>query len=200
MPSRPLLTEPICAPILALLPVRAPRLVPSIFRTAILERQRLPLDVTDATCTCGGRLDSLGRHRGACPQSGRLRTRAIGPERTVARICREAGAVVRTNMKLRDMNIVCPANDDREIEVLQSSVCGTGQWMLHCAVPQLLVVQLAPMLRTWMVQCCFELAETRRPSMPSWSTGAVAISWWWPFRLGRGGVVTDFGHSNFGQK
>ena len=40
-------------------------LVPSIFRTALLERLRLPLDVTDVTCTCGGRLDSLGRHRGA---------------------------------------------------------------------------------------------------------------------------------------
>ena len=34
---------------------------PSLFRTAILERLRLPLDVTDATCTRGGRLDSLGR-------------------------------------------------------------------------------------------------------------------------------------------
>ena len=97
-------------------------MVPSLLRTAILERLRLPLDVTDATCTCGGRLDSLGRHRGACPQSGRLHTRAIGPERTVARICREAGAVVRTNMKLRDMNIVCPANDDREIEVVASGL------------------------------------------------------------------------------
>ena len=78
--------------------------MPSLFRTAILERLRLPLDVTDATCTCGGRLDSLVRHRGSC----------LG--------CQEAGAVVRTNMKLRDMNIVCPANDDHEIKVVASGL------------------------------------------------------------------------------
>ena len=87
----------------------------------------------------GGRLDSLGRQRGACPESGRPRTRPIGPERT---ICREVGAVVRTNMKLRDKNIVVPANDEREIEVV-------WQWMSHCAVPHLLVVLFAPMRRTW---------------------------------------------------
>ena len=97
-------------------------LAPSIFRTALLERLRLHLDVTDATCTCGGHVDHLGRHRGACPQSGRLRTRAVGPERTLARICREAGAMSRTNVKLRDMNITCPANDEREIEVVASGI------------------------------------------------------------------------------
>ena len=39
-------------------------------------------------------------------------------ERTLARVCREAGAVVRTNVKLRDMNIPVSATDERAIEVL----------------------------------------------------------------------------------
>ena len=31
-------------------------------------------------------------HRGACPRSGRLKSRVTAPERTLARLCREAGA------------------------------------------------------------------------------------------------------------
>ena len=51
-----------------------------------------------------------------CSQSGRLRTRAMASERTLARVCREAGAIVRTNVKLRDM-IAVRADDERCIEV-----------------------------------------------------------------------------------
>ena len=57
-----------------------------LFRNLVLERFRLPLDVTDAVCECGCRLDTEGRHRAVCARSGRLRTRAVGPERTLARI------------------------------------------------------------------------------------------------------------------
>ena len=46
----------------------------------------------------------------------RLKTRALAPERTLARVCREAGATVRC----RDMNLAVAANDDRAIEVLSS--------------------------------------------------------------------------------
>ena len=42
---------------------------PQLFRVLVLERLRLPLDVTDATCECGSRLDLLGRHR-APPVTG----------------------------------------------------------------------------------------------------------------------------------
>ena len=67
-------------------------------------------------------LDSFGRHRAVCPRSGRLRTRAVGPERTLARVCREAGATVRYNTKLRDMNVAVAAEDERAIEVLASGL------------------------------------------------------------------------------
>ena len=67
---------------------------PHLFRTP-----RLP--VTEAFCECGSPLDVWGRHRAACPRSGRLRARAVGPERSLARVCREAGATVRCHAKLR---------------------------------------------------------------------------------------------------
>ena len=43
-----------------------------------------------------------------------------GTERSLARVCREAGATVRCNTKLRDMNVHVPAQDERAIEVLAS--------------------------------------------------------------------------------
>ena len=91
---------------------------PETFRVLALERLRLPIHVTDALCECGAPLDHSGRHRGACPHSGRLKRRAMVPERTLARVCREAGALVRFNVKLRDMNVTVPVDDDRAIEVL----------------------------------------------------------------------------------
>ena len=110
------------------------------FRTLLLERLRLPLPLTEASCEgCGSVLDALGRHRASCPVTGRLRIRAGPVERTLARIFREAGARVRFNAFLRDMNIGVPAGDGRRIEVLaQDLPCFGGaswQWTPRCAVP-----------------------------------------------------------------
>ena len=90
---------------------------PNLFRNLILERLKLPLAVTDATCECGAPW-TVGKGRAACSQSGRLHTRAVAPEKTLARVCREAGAIVRTNVKNRDMNIAVRADDERCIEVV----------------------------------------------------------------------------------
>ena len=104
------------------------QLQPDTFRVLTLERLRLPIHVTEARCSCGAPLDLLGRHRGACPRSGRLKSRAVPTEHTLARVCREAGAVVRSNVKLRDMNVTVPVEDERAIEVVAS-----GLPMLHGA-------------------------------------------------------------------
>ena len=98
------------------------RIAPDLFRTLILERLRLPLLVCEVRCECGLLVDGHGRYRAACPHSGRLRTRASAPERTLARVCREAGASVRFNAKLVDMNRAVPADDAREVEVLASGL------------------------------------------------------------------------------
>ena len=56
---------------------------PMHFWTLVLERLRLPLLLTEARGECGGQNDIFGRHRAACPQSGRLKRRAVPTERTV---------------------------------------------------------------------------------------------------------------------
>ena len=56
-------------------------------------------------------------------------------ERTLARVCREAGATVRINTKLRDMNLSVPATDKRAIEVLASGLpMNHGAWTSQCGV------------------------------------------------------------------
>ena len=92
---------------------------PFLFRTLLLERLRLPLLVTEAVCEeCGAPLDVNGRHRAACPASGRPKTRAAPMERVIARVCREARATVRFNTMLKYMNVGAKAGDERRIEVL----------------------------------------------------------------------------------
>ena len=44
------------------------KMQPGVFRTVILERLRLPLDITNCRCECGGSVDNLGHHRAACPR------------------------------------------------------------------------------------------------------------------------------------
>ena len=99
------------------------RIEGGLFRTLILERLRLPLQVAEAVCECGADLDREGRHRAVCTRSGRLKTGALAPKRTLARVCREAGATERFNAKLRDMNLLSlAADDERAIEVLASGL------------------------------------------------------------------------------
>ena len=55
----------------------------------------------------------------ACPCTGWLKRRAPPFERILARICREAGARVRTNKLVRDLNVPrVSVNDQRRIEVI----------------------------------------------------------------------------------
>ena len=49
---------------------------PHLFRTLLLERLRLPLQFTKATCEgCQAPLDMFGHHRGSCARSGRVKRR-----------------------------------------------------------------------------------------------------------------------------
>ena len=67
-------------------------------------------------------LDELGDHRAACPVAGVLGPQGAPLERAAARICREGGARVATNVLLRDMNIDVPLADSRRIEVLANGL------------------------------------------------------------------------------
>jgi hypothetical protein len=92
---------------------------PHLFRTILLRRLRLPLSFVPATCRCRQFLDSFGDHRASCAVSGILVRRAVPMESALARVFREAGGRVRTNVFVRDLNIgIGRAGDGRRIEVI----------------------------------------------------------------------------------
>ena len=121
-------------------------------RAMILRRLRLPLGLADARCngrTCNMHLDELGDHRAACPRSGRLKRRSVPLERALARVCREAGARVRVNVLVRDLNVPgVLATDGRRIEVIADGlpIYGGGQIALDATI-------VSPLTRTGLPRC-----------------------------------------------
>ena len=89
---------------------------------SLLRRLRPPLPLTAAYCRCRRRQDALGDHLAACPRSGVLRARGAPLERAAARVCREAGASVATNVLVRDLNVAPSRQDDRRIEVIANGL------------------------------------------------------------------------------
>ncbi len=103
-------------------PFAARVFTPASFRVLLLRRLRLPLPLDSVRCRCRARLDQYGDHRAACPRAGLLRSRGIPLERAAARVCREAGATVATNVLLRDLNVVVDRQDDRRLEVIANGL------------------------------------------------------------------------------
>ena len=100
---------------------------PELFQALLRRRLRWPLPLSDALCEgCGRMLDALGDHLGACMKSGRPKMRSTAVEATVAQICREAGARVRTNVRLADLNIAVSSRDERRLEVIASGLPAFG--------------------------------------------------------------------------
>ena len=98
---------------------RITRLEPFLFRVLLLRRLRLPLPLTGRNCRCGQPLDSSGHHRAACARAGVLGRRGFAVESVAARICREAGGRVTTNVMVRDMDLLRPeVHDTRRLEVV----------------------------------------------------------------------------------
>ena len=89
------------------------------------------------------KLDTFGHHRAACARAGVLGKRGYALESVVARICREAGGRVATNVLVRELDLVgVPAADGRRLEVVvdglpllqASSWPLTPLWSVPCAV------------------------------------------------------------------
>ena len=91
-------------------------------RVLLLRRLRLPLPLAAATCHCRRVLDVFGDHWAACPRSGLLRPRTVPLERAAACVCREAGATVACNVRIRDFNLELDRLNDRRIEVIANGL------------------------------------------------------------------------------
>ena len=92
---------------------------PHAFRILLLRRLRLAMPPSALRCRCRRLLDPSGDHRAACANAGILAKRGFPVESAAARVCREAGARVRTNVMVRDLNLAMPRPEDgRRIEVV----------------------------------------------------------------------------------
>ena len=76
------------------------RIPPHLFRVVLLRRLRLPLPLSLHTCRCGRQIDKFG-HRASCARAGVLGRRGFALESATARVCREAGGRVTTNIMVR---------------------------------------------------------------------------------------------------
>ena len=89
------------------------------FRVLFLRRLWQPLPLSSFTCRCGRPLDSRGHHRAACPLAGVLGRRGFALESAAARVCREAGGRVTTNVLVQDMDLLPLRQvDNRRLEVV----------------------------------------------------------------------------------
>ena len=71
------------------------------------------------SCRCGRPLDQFGHHRAACARAGILGKRGFALESVLARVCREAGGRVTTNVLLRELDIgLMNEADGRRLEVV----------------------------------------------------------------------------------
>ena len=92
---------------------------PQVFRVILLRRLHLPLPLTVRNCRCGQPLDICGHHRATCACAGVLGGRGWALENVVARICREAGGRVTTNVLVRNLDLVGPdVEDNKRLEVV----------------------------------------------------------------------------------
>ena len=95
------------------------RFASHLFRVLLLRRLHLPLPLSSRSCRCGRPLDARGHHRTSCPTSGVLGRRGFALESAAARVCREAGARVRTNVFVRDLDLLPQGvPDQRRLEVV----------------------------------------------------------------------------------
>ena len=60
------------------------------------------------TLLCGRQIDKFGHHRASCARAGVLGRRGFALESGTARVCREAGGRVTTNVMVRDLELDDP--------------------------------------------------------------------------------------------
>ena len=79
----------------------------------------IPLPLSQCICGCGLSIDPLGHHHAACSRTGALGRRGFALESALARVCREAGGRVATNLFVLNIDLGVPrVGDNRRLEVV----------------------------------------------------------------------------------
>ena len=98
--------------------VSSQRFPSQVFHVILWRRLQLPLPLTARNCRCSHHLDVFGHHRAACARAGVLSRRGFALESVIARVCREAGGRVTTNVLLLDLDLeIADRTDARRLEV-----------------------------------------------------------------------------------
>ena len=150
------------------------------------------LPLSSCTSRCARLLDFFGHHRAACPRSGVLGSRGFSMENAAARICREVGARVSTNVFLRDLDFPIARHDARRLEVvadglflfggaqlavdttLVSPVQANGHPRRRCAEEDGAALQQARQRKQLTYQSSLELSAGLAWSLPPrWEVGRM---------------------------
>ena len=86
----------------------------------------MPLHFTARQCRCGRPLDACGHHRSTCAVAGVLGRRGYPLETAAAKVCRDAGARVRLNTMVRDLDLLLGALLDNRRSSKTVCPCSTG--------------------------------------------------------------------------
>ena len=147
----------------------------ALFVSGLFRHLRLPLPLTGRNCRCGQPLDSSGHHRAACARAGVLGRRGFAVESVAARICREAGGRVTTNVLVRDMDLVRP---DGPLSVRRGPAGCAPLWSAP-STPTAMLGETQPgeMEWIWKLHAGGRSALTR--SSPSEEVGPGWSCWGW---------------------
>ena len=81
---------------------RLTRFDAQVFPVLLISRLQVPLPLTARNCWCGHFLDVVGHHGAPCVRARVFSKRGLALESATARICREAGGRVTTNVLVHE--------------------------------------------------------------------------------------------------
>ena len=173
---------------------------PHHFRTLVLERMRLPLHVTEAKCECGADLDRLGRHRAACPRSGRLSTRAFGTRKDTGQDSPGGGShcVMQWQAEGHGHRSVCTGREGK-IEVLalglplHHGAQLTVDVTLRCALTA--NGEAHPNAAAEDIAVCSRARVDKEHKYTELVQETGVVWWWWHWKPEAGGTTKPFSSS-----
>ena len=146
---------------------------PHLFRTMLLERLQLPLQIDETRCSgCQSPLDPLGRHRAACPRTGRTcsgqsmpRSRCESQDQRILAGHEHRGSEPMMGGALRFSPKICLASGEPNL-----------RWMSRSDVPWRAPANLTRVLPMRMGQCWLRHATTAQRRWTRMLSTACSLS------------------------